>query len=119
MALNIKPLGTRVVVKVQEAETKTKSGIYIPDSAKEKPQRGEIVAVGNGTKDEAMELKSGDIVLFHNDSKYILDALPTILKSYREQGFTVVPISELLLTGETTLDAQGIQHPAPTTIPEV
>ena len=64
-------------------------------------------------------VKSGDIVLFHNDSKYILDALPTILKSYREQGFTVVPISELLLTGETTLDAQGIQHPAPTTIPEV
>ena len=64
-------------------------------------------------------VKSGDIVLFHNDSKYILDALPTILKSYREQGFTVVPISELLLTGETTLDAQGILHPAPTTIPEV
>lgn len=64
-------------------------------------------------------VKSGDIVLFHNDSKYILDALPTILKSYREQGFTVVPISELLLTGETTLDAQGIQRPAPTTIPEV
>ena len=64
-------------------------------------------------------VKSGDIVLFHNDSKYILDALPAILKSYREQGFTVVPISELLLTGETTLDAQGIQHPAPTTIPEV
>ena len=64
-------------------------------------------------------VKSGDIVLFHNDSKYILDALPTILKSYREQGFTVVPISELLLTGETTLDARGIQHPAPTTIPEV
>ena len=64
MALNIKPLGTRVVVKVQEAENKTKSGIYIPDSAKEKPQRGEIVAVGNGTKDEAMELKAGDIVLY-------------------------------------------------------
>lgn len=64
-------------------------------------------------------VKSGDIVLFHNDSKYILDALPTILKSYRQQGFTVVPISELLLTGETTLDAQGIQRPAPTTIPEV
>ena len=64
MASNIKPLGTRVVVKVQEAENKTKSGIYIPDSAKEKPQRGEIVAVGNGTKDEAMELKAGDIVLY-------------------------------------------------------
>lgn len=64
-------------------------------------------------------VKSGDIVLFHNDSKYILDALPTILKSYREQGFTVVPISEILLPGETTIDAQGIQHPAPATIPEV
>ena len=64
-------------------------------------------------------VKSGDIVLFHNDSKYILDALPTILKSYQEQGFTVVPISEILLPGETTIDAQGIQHPAPTTIPEV
>ena len=64
-------------------------------------------------------VKSGDIVLFHNDSKYILDALPTILKSYQEQGFTVVPISEILLPGETTIDAQGIQHPAPSTIPEV
>ena len=65
------------------------------------------------------KVKSGDIILFHNDSKYILDALPAILKSYREQGFTVVPISELLLSGETTIDAQGMQHPAPTTIPEV
>ena len=64
-------------------------------------------------------VQSGDIVLFHNDSKYILDALPTILKSYREQGFTVVPVSEILLPGETTIDAQGIQHPAPATIPEV
>ena len=64
MALNIRPLGTRVVVKVQEAETKTKSGIYIPDSAKEKPQRGEIVAAGKGTKDEEMELKVGDVVLY-------------------------------------------------------
>lgn len=64
MALNIKPLGTRVVVKVQEAETKTKSGIFIPDSAKEKPLRGEVMAVGNGTKDEAMELKVGDVVLY-------------------------------------------------------
>jgi len=64
MALNIKPLGTRVVIKVQEAETKTKSGIFIPDSAKEKPLRGEVLAVGNGTKDEAMELKAGDVVLY-------------------------------------------------------
>ena len=65
------------------------------------------------------DVKSGDIVLFHNDSKYILDALPAILKSYREQGFTVVPISQILLPGETTIDAQGKQHPAPTTVPEV
>jgi polysaccharide deacetylase family sporulation protein PdaB len=64
-------------------------------------------------------VKSGDIVLFHNDSQYILDALPTILKSYREQGFTIVPVSQLLLPGETTIDAQGIQRPASTTLPEV
>lgn len=64
-------------------------------------------------------VKSGDIILFHNDSKYILDALPAILKSYREQGFTVVPISELLLPGETTIDVQGRQRPAATTVPEV
>ena len=64
-------------------------------------------------------VKSGDIVLFHNDSKYILDALPAILQSYREQGFTVVPISQILLPGETTIDAQGKQRPAATTVPEV
>lgn len=64
-------------------------------------------------------VKSGDIVLFHNDSKYILDALPTILKSYREQGLTIVPISQILLPGETTIDTQGRQRPAATTVPEV
>ncbi len=57
-------------------------------------------------------VESGDIILFHNDSQYILDALPAILKSYREQGFTVVPVSQLLLPGETTIDVQGRQHPA-------
>lgn len=62
--LSIRPLGKRVLVKPQEAEAKTKSGIIIPDSAKEKPQRGEVVAVGPGTKDEAMEVKVGDIVLY-------------------------------------------------------
>lgn len=65
------------------------------------------------------QVKSGDIVLFHNDSKYIAEALPAILKSYREQGLTVVPISQLLLPGETTTDVQGRQHPAATTVPEV
>lgn len=54
----------------------------------------------------------GDIVLFHNDSKYILDALPTILKTYHQQGFTLIPVGELLLEGNTTIDVQGKQHPA-------
>ena len=67
----------------------------------------------------ATKVKSGDIVLFHNDSQYIVEALPAILKSYQAQGLTVVPVSELLLSGETTIDTQGRQRPAATTIPEV
>jgi len=70
-------------------------------------------------KRSTQNVKSGDIILFHNDSKYILDALPAILKSYREQGLTVVPISQILLPGETTIDTQGRQRPAATTVPEV
>jgi len=62
--LKIKPLADRVVIEPQEAETKTASGIYIPDSAKEKPQRGKILAVGPGSKDEKMEVKVGDMVLY-------------------------------------------------------
>ena len=64
MALNIKPLADRVVVEPVAAETKTASGIYIPDSAKEKPQHGKVVAVGNGTKDHDMTVKEGDQVLY-------------------------------------------------------
>ena len=67
----------------------------------------------------AGKARSGDIVLFHNDSQYILDALPAVLAGYKEKGLAVVPISELLLTGETTIDTQGRQHPAATTVPEV
>lgn len=48
----------------KEAETKTASGLYIPDTAKEKPQQGTVIAVGNGKKDEPMELKVGDVVLY-------------------------------------------------------
>ncbi|PKO95612.1 MAG: co-chaperone GroES [Bacteroidetes bacterium HGW-Bacteroidetes-7] len=62
--MNIKPLADRVLVEPKEAETKTASGLYIPDTAKEKPQQGKIVAVGSGKKDEPMELKVGDIVLY-------------------------------------------------------
>ena len=64
MALKIQPLSDRVLVEQQEAETKTASGLYIPDSAKEKPQQGKVVAVGKGTKDHSMTVKVGDIVLY-------------------------------------------------------
>ena len=60
----IKPLADRVLVRPAATEEKTVGGIIIPDSAKEKPLRGEILAVGNGTKDEAMVLKIGDTVLY-------------------------------------------------------
>ena len=64
MSLNIKPLADRVLVKVSEAETTTASGIIIPDTAQEKPQKGTISAVGKGTKDNPMTVKSGDNVLY-------------------------------------------------------
>ena len=64
MALKIRPLSDRVVIEPQEAETKTASGLYIPDSAKEKPQQGKVVAVGSGKKDHDMTVKVGDIVLY-------------------------------------------------------
>jgi chaperonin GroES len=64
MALNIKPLADRVLVEPMEAETKTASGIIIPDNAKEKPQKGTVVAIGNGKKDEPLTVKVGDTVLY-------------------------------------------------------
>ena len=64
MALNIKPLSDRVIVEPAAAETQTASGIIIPDTAKEKPQKGTVLAVGNGKKDEPMTVKVGDIVLY-------------------------------------------------------
>ncbi len=63
-SVKIKPLGDRVLVEPQEAEVKTASGIIIPDSAQEKPQKGRVVAVGSGTKDVEMEVKVGDFVLY-------------------------------------------------------
>ena len=63
----IQPIADRVLIKPAAAEEKTVGGIIIPDSAKEKPLRGEVLAVGGGTKDEAMVLKVGDQVL---DGKY-------------------------------------------------
>jgi chaperonin GroES len=71
--MNLKPLGDRVIVKPAEAEEQTKSGLFIPDTAKEKPQRGEVVAVGEGKLNETtgnrmpIDVKVGDVVIF---SKY-------------------------------------------------
>ena len=67
--MNFRPLGDRVLVKRVEEESKTKGGIIIPDTAKEKPQEGEVVAVGPGARDEqgkvnALEVKPGDRILF-------------------------------------------------------
>lgn len=62
--VNIKPLADRVVVAPAAAEEKTASGIIIPDTAKEKPQQGDVVAVGNGKKDEPMTVKVGDKILY-------------------------------------------------------
>ena len=60
----IKPLADRVLIEPKEAETKTASGIYIPDTAQEKPQQGKVIAAGPGKKDEPMEVKVGDEVLY-------------------------------------------------------
>ena len=62
--MNIKPLADRVLVVPAPAEERTIGGIIIPDTAKEKPLKGEVVAVGNGTKDEEMIVKVGDTVLY-------------------------------------------------------
>ncbi len=79
--MSIKPLADRVLIKPADAEEKTASGIIIPDSAKEKPLKGEVIAVGKGTKDEEMVLKEGDQVLYGkyagteielNDTKYLI-----------------------------------------------
>ena len=71
--MNLKPLGDRVIVKQAEAETQTKSGLILADTAKEKPQKGTVIAVGEGKWDEdgekriALDVKAGDIVIY---SKY-------------------------------------------------
>jgi len=62
--VNIKPLADRVLVQPAAAEEKTASGLYIPDTAKEKPQKGTVVAVGNGKKDEPLTVQVGDTVLY-------------------------------------------------------
>jgi|TARA_B100000767_G_C19769117_1_gene539081 chaperonin GroES len=79
--INIKPLADRVLIKALDAETKTASGIYIPDSAKEKPQKGTVMAVGPGTNKNPITVKVGDKVLYgkysgtelnHEGSDYLM-----------------------------------------------
>ena len=79
--MTIKPLADRVLIEPAPAETKTIGGIIIPDTAKEKPLQGTVVAVGQGTKDEEMFLKEGDQVLYaksagteleHEGKKYLI-----------------------------------------------
>jgi chaperonin GroES len=79
--MNIQPLADRVLVLPAPAEEKTVGGIIIPDTAKEKPLQGKVVAVGNGTKDEEMVIKVGDQVLYgkysgteleHEGEKYLI-----------------------------------------------
>ena len=62
--VKLQPLADRVVVQPEQAEEETKGGIIVPDTAKEKPQKGNVVAVGQGKKDEPMTVKEGDHVLY-------------------------------------------------------
>jgi len=73
MSINLKPLGSRVVVEPVEQEDVTSGGIFLPDTAKEKPQKGKILSIGKGDRDEKgayvpMDVKAGDLVLFNKYS---------------------------------------------------
>lgn len=86
--IKVKPLADRVLIEPQEAEQKTASGIIIPDSAKEKPQKGIVVAAGPGSKDEKMEVKVGDTVLY---GKYAGTEL-----SYEGNDYLIMRQSDIL-----------------------
>ncbi|MBL6644846.1 MAG: co-chaperone GroES [Flavobacteriales bacterium] len=88
MSVNIKPLADRVVVEPAAAEETTASGIIIPDTAKEKPQKGKVVAVGDGKKDEPMTVKVGDTVLY---GKYSGTEL-----SLEDQDYMIMRESDIL-----------------------
>lgn len=64
MSKKVKPLADRVIIEPDIAKNKTEGGIYIPDIAQEKQPKGKVIAVGNGTKDEPMEIKEGDTVIY-------------------------------------------------------
>jgi len=87
MSINIKPLADRVIIKVSEAETKTASGIIIPENAQEKPQKGTVVAVGKGTKENPMTVKVGDTVLY---GKYSMTEL-----KHQDKDFIIMKESDI------------------------
>ncbi len=84
----IKPLADRVLIEPKEAETKTAAGIYIPDTAKEKPQQGTVIAAGPGKKDEPMEVKAGDQVIY---GKYAGTEV-----TFEEKKYLIVKQSDIL-----------------------
>ena len=87
MKVKIKPLADRVLIKVSEAETKTSSGIIIPENAQEKPQKGKVVAVGSGSKDHTMTVKVGDTVLY---GKYSMTEL-----NHQGEDFIIMKESDI------------------------
>ena len=86
--INIIPLADRVIIEQAEAETTTASGIIIPDTAQEKPQKGNVMAVGKGTKDNPITVKTGDTVLY---GKYA----GTELK-YKDEDYLIMKESDIL-----------------------
>ncbi len=92
MSFGIKPLGDKLVIKKCEAEEKTASGIVLPGQAKEKPQMAEVVAVGPGTKDEEMQVKVGDKVIYR---KYGGDDI-----KYDGEEYTILSQREILAVVE-------------------
>ena len=85
----MKPINDRVVVKPADAEERTAGGLIIPDTAKEKPQRGEVVAVGPGKKDVTMSVKKGDVVLY---GKYSGQEL-----NYKGEDYLVIKQDDILV----------------------
>lgn len=79
--LSIQPLADRVVIEPAQAEQKTASGIIIPDTAKEKPQKGTVVAVGPGTTDNPVTLKEGDVVLYgkYAGTEFVLEGVTYLI----------------------------------------
>ena len=86
--INITPFADRVIIKQAAAETTTASGIIIPDTAQEKPQKGNVMAVGKGTKDDPITVKTGDTVLY---GKYA----GTELK-YKDEDYLIMKESDIL-----------------------